>query len=156
MASNTLTNQLWSPFSLSLKVKIIISILDNKAYFACKLLLPALNLFLREALGQFHSPCASLQLKCHFGVFAQAEKDGSVLSYPDAGGGEPGESRAEEPCAHLGQGEGSGSQQHPENPNTPAELLHGVSLGSDRASCSFSSFSGSVNKILNLGHLGSR
>lgn len=90
--------------------------------------------------GKLHFPCASLQHKYHSGVFAQAEKDRSVLSYPDPGGGEPGESRSEEPRPHLGQGEGSGSQQHPENPNTPGELLHGVSLGSHRASSSFSCF----------------
>lgn len=110
------------------------------------------NLFLGEALGQLHFPCASLQLKCHPGLFAQAEKDRSVLSHPDPGGGEPGEGRAAEPRAHLGEGEGDGSQQHPENPNTPGELLHGVSLASDRASCSLPLFPGSGNKILSLGH----
>lgn len=107
-------------------------------------------------MGQLHFPSASLQLKCHPGLFAQAEEDRSVLSHPDPGGGEPGESRAEEPRAHLSEGEGDGSQQHPENPNTPGELLHGVSLGSDRASCSLSFFPGSGNKILSLGRLGSR
>lgn len=79
-------------------------------------------------MGQSHFPCASLQPKCHSGLSAQAEEDRAVLSHADPGGGEPGEGRAAEPRAHLGQGEGGGSQQHPENPNTPGELLHGVSL----------------------------
>lgn len=97
--------------------------------------------------------CFYLQFKCHSGLFTQAEADRSVLSHSDSRGGEPGESRAPESCPHLGEREGSGSNQHTENSNTPGELLYGMTSVFCGSCHSFSLFHGSINKFLSHDHL---
>lgn len=112
-----------------------------------------LNFFLRLVLGQFCFMCAYLQFKHHSGLLAQAEADRSVLSDSDSRGGEPGASRSAQSRPHLGEREGSGSEQRTENSHAPGELLHGANRC---VSHSLSFFHGSVNKFVNLTQLGSR
>lgn len=88
------------------------------------------------------SACVShFQCKCerafHFqhkhnpGVFAKAEANRPFLGHTDTGGGELGASRPPQPCPNLCEGEGRGSQQHPEDTVPSGEPLY----GEHRASC---------------------
>lgn len=65
------------------------------------------------------------QPKHNPGLPPEAEAHWLVFSHADAGAGEVGESRSQEPGAHHCQREGRGCHRHPEDTVPTVQLLHG-------------------------------
>ena len=75
--------------------------------------------------------CLCFQSEHHPGLPAQTETNRPVFSHSDAGAGEAGEGRPQEPGPHHREGERRSCHRRPENTFQTLQLLHGESARSE-------------------------